>query len=514
MLRRVAMALALIVVTAIAPVAYAVDSGSANDLQEIKREIQRIKAYEREEQERAKAERTREQKRIRELESKVDALESQNRQLRASNTRVESESADTTRAIKELQQQSEAGPTTAQLSRTLQQYMGSHTFQVSGAAGVDFIYDKQSSALNGMAHQSANTFNMNWEPLILYRPLDWILFEAEFEGAFAPDGSTGVAVPLMDFHVFLNDYAEIVAGLFDQPFGDWYESQSPMWVNRFITAPLPFGAEPVVAPSEMGVQLRGGLEWGQLGQDFDYTVWTGNGPGYSAPVLGAALNGVTGVATSGTNGKAIGARLRFYPLPIDANLGRLELGASTLNGKWLDGHWFNSWGVDFSYFKDNVQTRGEWLTSYRQMPGGFADNRQGWYLQLGYFLHGFHPSFLPDQVNRQIEKLEPLIRYSGVNQHAVLQEDVGAFPGLPQVVGANIPDFEFNGSPALFAPHSREVALGLDYWIAPSIVWQNELDIELPRAGGFLTSATGGASVPVGSTPNDTAFLSQFTIGF
>ena len=47
-----------------------------------------------------------------------------------------------------------------------------------------------------------------------------------------------------------------------------------------------------------------------------------------------------------------------------------------------------------------------------------------------------------------------------------------------------VPDFGLNGSPATYAPHSREVALGLDYWIAPSIVWQNEFDIELPRAGG------------------------------
>lgn len=483
-------------------------------MQEVRREIQQIKAHEREEEERHRAERARDEKLIQELERKIDSVQAQNQQLKTSNAQMHSEAELTTKTVKQLQQQSENGPTPSQLSQTFERYLGSHTFQVTGAAGFDFVFDKQSSGLTGMAHQSANTFNMSWEPLILYRPIDWLLFEAEFEGAFAPDGSTGVAVPLMDFHVFLNDYAELVAGLFDQPFGDWFESQSPMWVNRFITAPLPFGAEPIVPPSEMGIQLRGGLEWGDLGQDADYTLWTGNGPSFSSPVAGAALNDVTGVAGSGTNGKAIGARLRFYPLPMDANLGRLELGASTYNGKWLNGHWFNSWGVDFNYFKGDLQTRGEWLTAYRQLPGGQSETRQGWYLQAGYFLHGFHPSFLPDEVNHEIQKLEPLIRYSGVNQHSVVQEDVGAFPGFPQVLGANIPDFAFNGSPSLFAPHSREVALGLDYWIAPSIVWQNEFDVELPRSGGSLTSAAGGPSIAVGATPNDTAFLSQFTIGF
>jgi hypothetical protein len=65
----------------------------------------------------------------------------------------------------------------------------------------------------------------------------------------------------------------------------------------------------------------------------------------------------------------------------------------------------------------------------------------------------------------------------------------------------------------LFAPHAREVALGLDYWVAPSIVWQNEFDIELPESGGLFVNSN-GVEHPAGSIPNDHAFLSQFTIGF
>jgi len=474
------------------------------ELREIRREIQRIKQHEHDEEQKITEDKNRDDKLIEQLERRVQSIESQNADLKTANTQLQAK----------LDQKSEAGPSSSDFSQMFQQYLGSHTFQVTGAAGFGFVYDKQSSALSGMAHQSANTFNMDWEPLILYRPLDWILFEAEFEGAFAPDGSTGVSVPLMDFHIFLNDYLEIVAGLFDQPFGDWYESQSAMWVNRFITAPLPFGAEPVVPPSEMGIQLRGGMQWGALGQDVDYTLWTGNGPSYTFPVLGAQLNDVTGVATSQTNGKSIGARFRLYPIPIDTNLGRLELGASTLNGKWLSGNWYNAWGIDFSYFRQSFRTRGEWMEAYRQMPGASSDNRQGWYFQASYQLNQLKVPFLSDDLNRIVERLEPLIRYSGVNQRAVVQEDVGAFPGFPQVVGANIPDFAFSGSPSLFAPHSREVALGLDYWIAPSIVWKAEADFELPHAGGLLVSGTGGPTVPVGSTPNDIAFLSQFTIGF
>ena len=137
---------------------------------------------------------------------------------------------------------------------------------------------------------------------------------------------------------------------------------------------------------------------------------------------------------------------------------------------------------------------------YRQMPGGTgADNRQGWYVQAGYFLTGLRVPFLPAEATELIDKLEPLVRYSGINQRAVVQSEIDTTP-----------EIGFTGSPAIFTPHAREVALGLDYWFAPSVVWQNEFDFELPRAGGFY-SDTGQ---PVGATPNDRAFASQFAIGF
>jgi hypothetical protein len=289
-----------------------------------------------------------------------------------------------------------------------------------------------------------------------------------------------------------------------------------MWVNRFVTAPLPFGVEPVVPPGEMGLQVRGGFQWGQAGQDFDYTVWAGDGIGCSEPVLGAACSSPTAVAFSQTNGKSVGGRLRVYPIPVDADMGRLELGASTYDGKWSGSSWFTSWGVDFNYFVGHLQARGEWLQSYRQLPGvNFSDNRQGWYVQLGYFLNGVDVPLLPAALNRYVQRLEPLIRYSGVNQHGVAIDDIAAATGvgLGGLQTGLIPDFGLNGSPALYAPHSREVAIGLDYWIAPSIVWQNEFDLELPEAGGVFVAAN-GAQTPAGAIPNDRAFLSQFTIGF
>ncbi len=470
-------------------------------------------------------ERKRDREVIRSLEIKVQQLETKDSKVQAGTQQLQStdqklkettlELQQTNARVKSLQTKVDAPIAPSQFASDFGRYLGSHTFQITGAAGFNFVYDQQSGALDGLHHATQNTFFFNFEPMFLYRPADWILFEGELEGSFGQAG-TAVDLPLADFQITLNDYMMIVAGLFDQPFGDWYENQSPMWVNRFVSAPLPFGVEAVVPPSEIGLQLRGGLQWGDLGQDVDYTVWGGNGPNFSESVPGAAIGGPTAIASSLTNGKSIGARVRFYPLPLDEHLGRLELGASTYNGKWMNGHWFNSWGVDFNYFNGNLQMRGEWVQAYRQMPSNFSqDNRQGWYLQAGYFLNGLNVPGFPDKLNSYIHRLEPLVRYSGVNQHGVAIDDIHGATGVG-VGGLQvglIPDFGLSGSPALFAPHSREVALGLDYWVAPSIVWQNEFDIELPRAGGVFVSST-GASTPAGSIPNDHAFLTQFTVGF
>jgi hypothetical protein len=222
-----------------------------------------------------------------------------------------------------------------------------------------------------------------------------MLFEGTIEANLPVDSSAEYQLPVVGLHYFLNDYSELLLGIFDQPFGDWYEDQSPFWVNRFVNAPLPYGANPTIPPTDLGAQLRGGFQWGAMGQVADYTVWTANGPGFtqstctnntppsplptcpSVALVGDTLASPNNIHLNSQT-PAVGTRLRIYPLPVDSNLGRLEPGASTHDGKWLNGFWFNSWGVDFNYFKANLQARGEWLQTNRQMPNGTsADNRQG-----------------------------------------------------------------------------------------------------------------------------------------
>jgi len=441
---------------------------------------------------------------IQRLEEQLQQLESQHASLvhQADTLEITSNKlkADTAQ-LQDTQKQLAAGLNYEQFGSAMNQWLGSHQFTWNGAVGGDFIYDHGNNT---------NTFALTFEPLVIYRLNDWISFEGELEAGLPQGSSADYQLPVAMFQLFLNDYLQVNAGIFDQPFGDWYEAQSALWVNRFVTAPLLYGAEAIIPPTELGLQLRGGLQWGALGQDVDYTTWVANGPGFDSalpqPVVGQTLNPVNNIQLN-TNGKAFGTRIRFYPFPLDSNFGRLELGASTYDGKWLSGNWFNSWGVDYTYLNGNLQTRGEYVQTYRQMPNGAApDNRQGWYVQLGYFLQGLPLPQLPLGLDRYIKNLEPLVRYSGVNQPAVVAEEI-----------STVPEVGFTGSPSIFTPHSREVALGIDYWIEPSIVWQIEFDIELPRAGGTLFSfngATTPSASPVGATPNDHAILTQFAIGF
>jgi hypothetical protein len=472
------------------------DSGDPGAIQQ---QVNQIRTDESNQRERVEQD----ERAIRLLEEQLQQLKGQNAALvrQADTLEISSEKlkADTAQ-LQNSQKQFEAGLSDEQFGSAMSRYFGSHQFTWDGSISGSFIYDRGNNT---------NTFALAFQPLVVYRLNDWISAEGELDGLLPQGSNAQFALPVAMFQLFLNDYLQVNAGLFDQPFGDWYEAQSPAWVNRFVTAPLLYGAEAIIPPTELGLQLRGGFQWGVLGQDVDYTSWVANGPGFQTlpqPVVGQTLNPVNNIQIN-TNGKAFGTRIRFYPLPLDSNLGRLEVGASTYNGKWLNGNWFNSWGVDYAYLNGNLQTRGEYVQTYRQMPDGMAqDKRQGWYIQLGYFLQGLPLPQLPFGLDRYIENLEPLVRYSGVNQRAVVAEEISTVPGIG-----------FSGSPAIFTPHSREVALGIDYWIEPSIVWQTEFDTELPRAGGTLFSFNGGntpSASPIGATANDRAILTQFVIGF
>ena len=480
----------------------------ASSLNEVRREIRRLEA-----------ERQHDHQVINRLELKIEKLEGNdnkieesNQQLEVSNKKLHDENFQlqqvTVEQIKDLQQKIDEGIAPSQFSNAFNDYLGSRRFVVTGTFQGSFQYDKQ---------MSTNTYTLNWTPQINYELNKWIYFVGQFSGSLGADGDSGFSMPVASVMMFLNDYVELYGGIFDNPFGDWYETRSAPWVNKFATAPLPFDGEPIAPPTDVGVQLRGGFQWGDLGQDANYTIWSSNGPSYDSslpnPVVGQTLNAFNGV-TLNTNGKAFGARFQVFPIPLKAEWGRLKLGAATLDGKWQGGLWYNAWAVNVDYQLDALSIYAAWLSSYRQLPSGLPqathDNRQGWYLEVDYALNQLasRMKVLPDPVQQFVSRMLAGVRYSGVNQNAIVASEINTVPAPA-----------FNGSPSVFAPHAREVALVFDYYISPAIVWQNELDLELPQKAGSLVNFGGpqGSTpvyTPFGPPPNDQAFITQLTVGF
>jgi hypothetical protein len=263
----------------------------------------------------------------------------------------------------------------------------------------------------------------------------------------------------------------VVAGKFLLPFGEFIERQHQVWINKLVSRPLPFreGDEGGLLPfSELGVQVRGGIPLGYgEGARAEYALYVTNGPRFASDERGAFFGANN---TDQNRAKGYGARLGVELLPYDAGLGRLRLGASTFDGQWgvHDKLWFTSWGVDGVYQNGPLALRGEYLQTRRAMPTGIADDkREGWYFQAAYLLQALAVPYL--------DHTELIVRYSGQNQNALTADALAAG----------------------FLRNPRLVAVGLDYWLAPSVVWKLEYDRNLPA-----------------QARDSHALLTQFAVGF
>lgn len=309
-----------------------------------------------------------------------------------------------------------------------------------GAAGYDWQQES-----------GDNTFGATAAPILLFRPIDRVLFEMEPEFELDSDGGTEVNLEYAQADVVVNDYATMVAGKFLLPFGTFIQQLHPAWINKLVSNPLPYleGEEGGLIPfSDVGVQVRGGTGLFQSeGVDLGYTVFGSNGPRYEGDELGAPL-----VANNVdlNRGKAFGGRLSVHPFPLAKEIGRLEIGASTYNGIWDEGNddWFRSWGLDLAYQLDTFELRGEYLQTRRSFTDRRTDRRDGWYLQAAYKLS--HVPVAP------LDRMELVLRWSGIAQDAIAdEEDAEERPG----------DFQ-------------QIALGLNYWLSPSVVGKLEYDFD------------------------------------
>lgn len=212
------LAIALTLLAAARVAIAAGDGGDVRDLVQFQQEIEMLKGSEASERRRVELD----QKHIQQLEEQLKRLETQNQKFGKAASTLEINDAkfrgDTDQRLQDLQTQVAAKSSQADFQSEMSRYLGTHQFTLTGAAAGAFIYDKQSAQ---------NTFSLEFE-LFLYRLNDWILVEGTIQASLPPGSGASFALPVATAQIFLNDYLEVNAGIFDQPFGDWYEDQSPL----------------------------------------------------------------------------------------------------------------------------------------------------------------------------------------------------------------------------------------------------------------------------------------------
>lgn len=394
-------------------------ASSSSEMRQLKQEIERLKA-----------ENERNQKRIEELETKVEAVEQRGEEQQ-----------------KQIESAKAAAPSAGIVRDTIDRYWGQSRFLITGYGFLQHSWNENANA---------NSFEARFNPIMLFRLNDWILFQSELEVELPEDAETEVNLEYAEADVFLNDYVTLAGGKFLLPFGDFIERLHPAWINKLVSHPLPFreGDEGGILPfSDIGVQARGGLALKSLGEGarLEYTIYGGNGPSYESDELGATLGSNN---VDNNRGKSIGARVALLPLPIDAGAGQLEIGGSTYNGQWnAEGNWVRAAGVHGAYQFEEAEVRGEYLHVQRNMPDGAElphDNREGWYVQGAYRLAKLAVPYL--------DRTELVARYSGQNQRVTPEDSESQ-------------------------PHPRQVAIGVDYWLTPSVAFKLEYDRDMPRDG-------------------------------
>jgi len=217
--------------------------------------------------------------------------------------------------------------------------------------------------------------------------------------------------------------------------------------------PAGFGHGGVQPTSDVGFMLRGGVA---ASDDFTFTysLAVGNGPRFGHDEDELELEGF---GRDNDSNKSLGGRLAFvHKSSLELGFSYLDAGLSSEGGLQPDGDIepaksadYRLWGADLAYSKGPWDIRAEYLNSKSTPLAVHAEEEEEeghggaepvswetWYAQVAYRLSG-----LSD--NPVIGKIEPVLRYG---EFKVRVEDV------------------------LMASSEKRWNLGVNYWLAPTIV--------------------------------------------
>ena len=328
-----------------------------------------------------------------------------------------------------------------------------------------FVLAGYGSALYGAGLDDFNSdFAASISPVLLYNLGEDILFEAELEfGVEGTATNTVLEYAQLDYLGF--DRLQFTVGKFLLPFGVFGERLHPSWINKLPTMPLLYGhahggqAEEALLPllSDLGVMVRYNQPLG--GMDLNLSFYVTQGPmrvdttaldpdGHTHSIVEAAS-----VAAEGAGGTTAGSALTSHNVPpvafgvsvpdnnknklVGVRVGlvsgpRFEIFLSGFHSMYDENDFLDLVGgnlaMEYRAGKSELRTELAWVGQEFSDNGTYRYfNTPGYYVQYGY----------------RIGAVEPVVRWSHL------------LPGT--VEGADV------------TPERQELALGLDYWVLPSV---------------------------------------------
>jgi len=379
---------------------------------------------------------------------------------------VKEELRQTKAELADVKQKSEAAPSSADMDdfdRRLKEIgdaanralPGRETIVIAGDASVGFSVPRH-------GHSS---FDAGVAPLILYRPVDHLLFEAAADIGVSTDetgsSSTSFDLTIADASYEVCDGLVVGAGLFVVPFGVYHNHFDPPWINKFPDDPLPFADGGIAPGSEVGIFARGAVPVRSMKVTYD--VYLTNGPQLitNDPAAAGSLN--FDDFTDINNNKAVGGRFGFLPVP------NAEMGYSIQYSKpgadpygdvtaLLQAVDLN-WRQEVTPLMGVFDIRGEWVwtnigtATYDPLgtagfgPVTFGSHRNGGYAQLCY-----RPTLAGNKVIRNFELVSR---------------------------------FDFQEIPLDVPGGEREQRwiFGVDYWFAPNVVAKVAYELDNKTVG-------------------------------
>ncbi len=271
-----------------------------------------------------------------------------------------------------------------------------------------------------------SSFGANVSPILLWKPHQKVFVEAELETEL--DGSeTEINLEYIDASYFVNKYLTIRAGKFLSPFGIFIDRLHPEWINKFPSVPLGFNHDeaPVGPPSEIGIDLRGGVPLGSA--KMNYSFYIVNGPQLNTNAEEISENGqlMYGSAEDNNKDKSVGGRIGLLPFSNSS----LEIGGSFQTGNVgeketeYENIKARQYALDLTYVQDlefvkgtfDLKAQQNWVNvdkaSYinpeDQNSYTFSNKRDAEFVQVGY-----RPTMA---TSKFLKKTELVFRYSALN---------------------------------------------------------------------------------------------------